>query len=143
MLNFAASLYHIPCQSIDALCKRLRIPLKYCQLAQLAARYHRSIIHMDTLQPQELVDILSKTDAYRRPERFEKLLILCEAIIMCYDEKKFCTPYWREILHAIRQIKSCDCVHKEDPGHVIQEKFYQARISCVTNILTRITHDKK
>jgi tRNA nucleotidyltransferase (CCA-adding enzyme) len=64
---------------IDALCARLRVPADYRELALIVARYHGNVHRALELRPSTVVDILEKSDAFRRPERFEQALLACEA----------------------------------------------------------------
>ncbi|MBV6422893.1 MAG: Multifunctional CCA protein [Steroidobacteraceae bacterium] len=64
---------------VDALCDRLRIPNDHRELAKLAARYHCDVHRAAELRPTTILAMLERTDAFRRPERFEDLLLACEA----------------------------------------------------------------
>ena len=61
-----------------ALCERLRVPNECRDLALLAARYHGDIHRAGELRPSTLVTLLERTDALRRPERFQRLLQVCQ-----------------------------------------------------------------
>jgi tRNA nucleotidyltransferase (CCA-adding enzyme) len=61
-----------------ALCERLRVPNECRDLALLAARYHGDIHRAAELRPSTLVTLLEETDALRRPERFRRLLEVCQ-----------------------------------------------------------------
>ncbi len=64
---------------VEDLCDRYRVPNDYRALAVLTARYHGRCHHALDLDPEELLDLLTKTDALRRPQRFEQFLMACEA----------------------------------------------------------------
>ena len=64
---------------IDALCDRLRVPNEHHQLAAMTARFHGLVHRAAELRPATIVDLLTKADAFRRPDRFEKFLLACEA----------------------------------------------------------------
>jgi len=64
---------------IDNLCQRLRIPADYRKFALMASRYHLIIHRLFELRANTIVDTFEHTDAFRRPELFEKLLIVCDA----------------------------------------------------------------
>lgn len=57
---------------------RLRVPNEARDLALLTARWHGDIHRGAELKPTTVVSLLEKTDALRRPERFEQLLQACE-----------------------------------------------------------------
>jgi tRNA nucleotidyltransferase (CCA-adding enzyme) len=64
---------------IDALCERLRVPGDYRDLSIIVARYHGNVHRAFELRPKTILEILEKTDAFRRPERFSQALLACEA----------------------------------------------------------------
>ena len=60
-------------------CKRLRIPNEYRDLAECTARYHLHYHRALELKPSTIVKTLERLDAFRKPERFEKFLLASEA----------------------------------------------------------------
>jgi tRNA nucleotidyltransferase (CCA-adding enzyme) len=64
---------------IGPLCERLRVPVDCREVALLVARYHTDIHRQAELRPDTLVKLLESCDALRRPERFEEMLLACEA----------------------------------------------------------------
>ncbi len=62
-----------------ALCQRLRVPKEYSDLAKLVARYHSHCHRAMELRPGKLLKLLEATDALRRPQRFQRFLLACEA----------------------------------------------------------------
>ena len=66
----------------QALCERLRIPTDCRDLALLAIRHHGQIHQLDRadgMRPETIARLLKEMDGFRRPERFERLLQVCEA----------------------------------------------------------------
>ncbi len=64
---------------IEALCARLKVPNECRELAILTSRYHGNVHRAAELRPQTVLELFEKTDAFRRPERFNDLLLACEA----------------------------------------------------------------
>lgn len=64
---------------IEALAERLRVPNGHRELAVLCARHHTHVHRALELRPATLLQLLERTDAVRRPERFTQLLQACEA----------------------------------------------------------------
>ena len=64
---------------IESLAARLRLPVEHRELAILVARYHGIVHRAFELRPQTVLEILEKSDAIRRPERFAQVLLACEA----------------------------------------------------------------
>ena len=65
---------------VEDFCKRWRVPKKYTELAAVVCQYHGQLhrIH-DHLTPKALVGLLTRTGAYRFPERFAQFCEACEA----------------------------------------------------------------
>jgi tRNA nucleotidyltransferase (CCA-adding enzyme) len=64
---------------IRAMAQRLPVPRACRDLGLLAAEYHTHCHRALELRPDTLVSVLEKTDAFRRPGRFEQFLLACEA----------------------------------------------------------------
>ncbi|MDC1529559.1 HD domain-containing protein, partial [Gammaproteobacteria bacterium] len=59
--------------------KRIRVPNDYKDLARLCSLYHTRCHRALNHEAEDLLETLELTDAYRKPERFEKFLLACEA----------------------------------------------------------------
>jgi len=64
---------------VDALCRRLRAPTRFRDLAILVTRYHLYFHRAGELRCTTMLDLFHKLDAFRRPGRFEQFLLACEA----------------------------------------------------------------
>jgi tRNA nucleotidyltransferase (CCA-adding enzyme) len=64
---------------IEALCRRLRAPNDYRDLAVLVARFHFHCHRAAELRAATLLDTLEALDVFRRPQRLEQFLLACEA----------------------------------------------------------------
>lgn len=64
---------------VEALCKRLKVPRDYKDLAVLVTRYHLYFHRAAELKDATLLKILKSIDAFRRPERLDNFLDACEA----------------------------------------------------------------
>lgn len=65
---------------VSALSERLRLPVRYRELATLASRYADGLAGAVTADAEALLVLLDGCDALRRAERFTKLLLACEAV---------------------------------------------------------------
>jgi tRNA nucleotidyltransferase (CCA-adding enzyme) len=64
---------------VKAVCKRLKAPNQYRDLALKACEYHLHSHRAKELRGKTLLKLLNATDALRRPDRFEAFLLACEA----------------------------------------------------------------
>jgi tRNA nucleotidyltransferase (CCA-adding enzyme) len=59
--------------------ERLPVPNTCRDLALIVAEFHTHCHRALELRPKTILKVLEKTDAFRRPGRFEQFLIACEA----------------------------------------------------------------
>ena len=64
---------------VGALADRLRVPNEFRELALIVARWHGICHRALELRPGSVLELLERTDALRRPERFAEFLLACEA----------------------------------------------------------------
>ncbi len=67
------------CELIRQLTTRLPVPKACSGLALIVAEYHTHCHRALELRGKTILKILEKTDAFRRPARFEQFLLTCEA----------------------------------------------------------------
>jgi tRNA nucleotidyltransferase (CCA-adding enzyme) len=64
---------------VEALSERLRVPNGFRELAVLGARHHAVVHRAAELRADTMLKLFETTDAFRRPERFNELLLVCES----------------------------------------------------------------
>lgn len=64
---------------VAAVCDRLRVPNEVRDLAMLVCEFHLTCHRAAELRPGTVLKLLRRLDALRRPERFERFLMACEA----------------------------------------------------------------
>jgi tRNA nucleotidyltransferase (CCA-adding enzyme) len=67
------------CKLIRAICERLPVPKACRDLGLLVSEFHTHVHRALELRPKTLLKVLERTDAFRRPDRFENVLLTCEA----------------------------------------------------------------
>jgi tRNA nucleotidyltransferase (CCA-adding enzyme) len=78
---------HRSIQLIKDMSKRLPIPRNCRELSILVAEYHKHYHCAFELRPSILLKLFNSIDAFRRPDRFQKFLLACEA--GAYDRTGF------------------------------------------------------
>jgi tRNA nucleotidyltransferase (CCA-adding enzyme) len=66
-------------EPVAAVCDRLRVPNDVRELALLVCEFHLVCHRAAELRPGTVVRLFDRVDAFRRPERFERFLLACEA----------------------------------------------------------------
>ncbi len=64
---------------LERLCKRLPVPNKFRSLALLVARHHGTVHRAADIKAQTVLKIIMAADGLRNPERFDEMLLACEA----------------------------------------------------------------
>jgi tRNA nucleotidyltransferase (CCA-adding enzyme) len=72
--RFAQLAWPLKESEVEALCSRLKVPGEVRELALLGARNRVALRASRLATPQALLELLKRTDAFRRPERFQDLL---------------------------------------------------------------------
>ncbi len=123
---------------IESLCARLRIPADYRKFALMATRFHLVIHRMEELRPGTIVRTLDQTDAFRRPELFEKLLQVCEADArgVGREVEYQQAEKWRFLHKECAKITAKMLVEQGYQGEAIKTALHERRVDCVKHILT-------
>jgi tRNA nucleotidyltransferase (CCA-adding enzyme) len=70
-------------KSADAVCRRLKVPNECRGLALMAAREHGNVIRAMEGEADDVLALLVRCDAFRKPQRFMDLLRLSECVHLC------------------------------------------------------------
>lgn len=120
---------------LGPLCQRLRVPADCRELALLVARYHGDIGKIDELRPTTVVKLLERCDALRRPERFDQLLLACEADHRGragYQERPYPPAIaWQQALAAASGIDAGAIAKACSEPRLIPERVHAARVAAV------------
>ena len=120
---------------LDGVCERYRVPKRLCELARITARYHGLVHKVAELRAATIADLLDGTDAYRRPERFDQMLIACEADFRGrtgYAERDYPQGVLLRHLHRAALAVDTAAVARETEDRArIPEAIRRARIAAV------------
>jgi tRNA nucleotidyltransferase (CCA-adding enzyme) len=123
----------------EKLCGRLRVPGDCRDLALLTARYHGNIHRAAELKASTIVALFEKTDALRRPERFQQLLDACICDFtgrLGWENRPYDSP--RYLLDALATVNAVEagkialaCADKAK----IPESIRTARVNALRRLL--------
>ena len=120
---------------VAALCERLRVPTECRDLALVMARQHGNIHRAAELRPATIVQLLQSADAFRKPERFARLLQACESDArgrLGFGERPY--PQAERMAAAFKAAAAVDAgaiaKQLEDPTR-IKDAIHQARVAAV------------
>lgn len=93
---------------VEAICERLRVPTDCRDVARLVARFHGDMHRVAELRAETTLTVLERCDALRRPDRFEMIVLACEADYrgrLGWEERDYTqAAIWREALVAVRAV---------------------------------------
>lgn len=120
---------------IEQLCQRLKIPNEFKQLAILASRYHGIVHRIFEARADTILNLFEKTDAFRRPERFESLLFACMADFRgrtTFENKPYPqADYLRQALTAAQSVSTQPLVEQGLTGMALANALKELRIEAI------------
>lgn len=122
-------------ERVESLCARLKVPNDCRDLALIVARYHGTAHRAGELRAATLLDLLSATDALRRPERFEEFLAACSADFHGrpgYSERPY--PQAERLRQAAAAARSVDAgaiARGTGEPRAVASRIRQARIAAI------------
>lgn len=143
VLRFAALLYNLggepdDCSSIETMSARLRIPKEYTHLACLTAQYYRQLQALQEMDAEHIVQLLERCDAFRRPQIFEQLLMISDAIAQHSSQRH--ASQWLIIYEICGKISTKSLIDQGLKGEAIKKGLHQKRVN---NVEAWISHEKK
>lgn len=126
-------------QLTEKLGSRLRVPTECRDLALLMARYHGNVHRAADLKASTIVTLFEKTDALRRPERFQQLLDAC----LCdytgrlgWENRPYDSPrYLLAALAAVNAVNAGEIALACTDKAKIPERIYTARVNALKLLL--------
>ncbi len=123
---------------IKQLCHRVKVPNECRDLALLVCQHHSNIHRAEELKASTVVKILNQLDVWRRPERFEHVLLCCQADHQGrlglqqqpYPQRQL----WQTFYRVTQQIDIQQIISQGYQGAEIREKLHQQRQQMVAKI---------
>ena len=127
-------------RSVDLLlplCDRWRVPTECRDVARLTARYHGNIHCIADLRDSTRLDLLERCDALRRPERFDLVLLACEADYrgrLGWGERDYVqAAAWRRAREIVRGVDAGAIAAKIDNAEKVPEAIRAARLRALAS----------
>ena len=123
----------------EAVSQRLRVPADCRELALLMARYHGNVHRARDLKAATIVSLFEKTDALRRPERFQQLLQACQCDYtgrLGWESRSYDTPdYLLAALEAVKSVNAGEIARHCTDRSKIAERVHAARVQALRHLL--------
>ncbi len=119
-------------------CKKYKVPNAFKDLAVYSSRFHLNVHNVTVLKNSTIVKILEQMDAFRNPERFENVLIVCEADAIgrggfekkedqIYSQR----DYFKKCFAAASSVKAQQFLDQGFSGPELGKKMHEARVQAV------------
>ena len=114
--------------TITDLCEKYPVPSYYKELAVLAIQYENYFTQKNNehLNPESMLDLLEKSDAYRRPDRFMDLLSVFN------DSPEL--DLFKHALDITKNITITDLINQNLKGKVLGEAIHDRRLEVIKTI---------
>lgn len=129
---------------LQTLCNRLRVPNECRELADVVAREHGNVHRSGEYGPGATVRLLERCDAFRKPQRFEQVLLACECDArgrLGLEERPY--PQRDRLLAALSAARAVDtravAARAQElgmSGDAIGERIHEARTIAVKALQT-------
>ena len=107
---------------VQAVNTRLRVPKACAELAESVCRWHIMLHSVKTLRGKTVLNVLQRTDAFRRPERFRMMLNVCLADTRGRQGKE--NEAYPQSAHWLALLEAADSV---DAAAVISERKHKCK----------------
>lgn len=120
---------------VQQLCKRLRIPNEFKDLAVITAEYHLHVHRAFELKKSTLLKTIEKLDGLRKPDRYEQFLQACTADSRGrtgYEDRDYPeADYYRKALSIIKNIDIQPLKEAGLKGSEMASAIHTARLSAL------------
>lgn len=116
-------------------CKRWRIPKAHTELALITTEYHTLVHRAFDLRPATLLELLTRADCLRKPERFRKMLDACLADLRGrkgFDNAAYPQAGFLERLGERLRAMDIDVIQRQElDGKALGEAIRRARLQLI------------
>jgi len=126
---------------LQAMCERLRVPGECRDLGLLSARYHGDIHRAKELRAETIIKLFQSADAWRRPERFSRLLQACASDARgrtghendAYPQ----ADYLLQLLAAARAVDAGEIARQCSDSSAIAAAVQRARVGAIEELVEK------
>ena len=118
------------------LAARLKVPAEHQQLAEAVCREHLNVHRIDELRDATVLELLSRCDGFRRPERIARIALVCECDKrgrLGFEDSDYPQGETLQRLHrAALSVQARDLDTSQLKGPAIGEALKKARIAAIS-----------
>ncbi|MEM0953683.1 MAG: hypothetical protein AAGI24_06050 [Pseudomonadota bacterium] len=128
-IRFAALLDGLDSAAVDSTCARLNAPKQARALAMLWVTQAGALSSAATLSAEAVLTVIESADALRRPERFDALLEILQALVPDADPE-----FWRCVGECVASVDAAAIAAEGHAGHEIAARLRLQRISAIERL---------
>lgn len=121
--------------AIKKLCKRIKVPNEYRDLALLVSDQHQNIHNAFELRAETIIKLFDKADFWRKPQRLTDLLLCCHGDIRGrtgFEQAQYPqADYLQHCLQLANQVDVQSIIAEGHQGAAIKSQLQLKRIECV------------
>ena len=131
LARFSAMLCRLSTEQIKPLCERLTAPKEYREMAMATAK--NLPLYLEPFMPKahELLQLITALDAFRRPERFQACLLICEQI----TQNTVPSQWLQKSLAACQSINLKDIATAGFKGQAFGEELNARRLASLKSLV--------
>ncbi|MBA1273384.1 multifunctional CCA addition/repair protein [Stutzerimonas azotifigens] len=122
-------------RQLDAISQRLKVPRDCQELARLSGEFHAQARQATALEADTLLALLQHFDIYRRPDRFEQFLAVCEMDAFAradqIDAVRRQADYLRQAAQAARSVRVDQLMERGFQGAALGEAIKRERLEAL------------
>jgi len=123
---------------VKELCRRLHVPKKYQDLAELVTEHHGNCHKALEHSAKAALKFLERLDAFRRPKRFENFLIACKADTqgrLGFNEHPYLeADFLKNVYEKCAVIDTKEIIEKFK-GEEIAKEIHKKRLKVIQNVI--------
>ena len=123
-----------------SLCKRLKVPSYFQELAELTCEFHTHIHKAFELRAETVITLFNRFDVWRKPQRFQEFLQVCLADTRgrtSFENKDYPQiDYINQLLHAANEVDVRQVIADGFEKQEIRNELMKRRILAVKQIKT-------
>lgn len=131
-IRLATLLHTTTFEQAKAFISRYRLPREYSELILLLIEWLPVYINCHTTEPSELLHLLRRVDALRRPERFQLFLQACDA---CAPDQHACAELLEQAVHAIANVDITPLQENNLQGKDFADALKKLHIEAIKKII--------
>lgn len=136
-VRWACLLQYLAVKQIKAVSERFKVPRDCLELAVLVGQYRGQGHEALEIEPATLLELLQRFDVYRRPQRFEEFLEVCELDArVCALANYPQAAYLRGAAEAARSVAVQPLVAQGYNGQALGEAIKRERLRALTDYQT-------